>query len=325
MIKLFALNKKYKPFFDNEFSKKIFVSKGIIYTKNIFKADVLICPSKFGYAFKLGKILIWFGKKILVWTNEPRIDTTFKNFKKRNLYVMNVYSKDVFYTNTHFLGSYHYFPNDLGINLDNLLKNASSYLGFEQRKFCVALFEYKNPIDSRVFYNNKDISLNKVRQDLAIYFYKKGDCDILGSSWPKEIKITEESGYNIGVNNWWDRKMQILKNYKFNICIENTAFPHYCTEKIWHAIICGCLPIYTGDNTAIYETFPKDSFIDVSRFKSFDHLYDYLTKMTEEEFAYRYSKCYNVLLSEFRTTSPIENKIKILENVVKEIHSLANS
>lgn len=46
-------------------------------------------------------------------------------------------------------------------------------------------------------------------------------------------------------------KIRFIENYKFNICLENSDRLGYVTEKIFHSIIAGCLPIYWGgDNLA---------------------------------------------------------------------------
>ncbi|MEM6770055.1 MAG: glycosyltransferase family 10 [Bacteroidota bacterium] len=41
-------------------------------------------------------------------------------------------------------------------------------------------------------------------------------------------------------------KLALLHKYKFNLCPENTDAPGYVTEKLWHAIAAGCIPIYWG-------------------------------------------------------------------------------
>lgn len=41
-------------------------------------------------------------------------------------------------------------------------------------------------------------------------------------------------------------KLSYLKNFKFNICPENMDAADYCTEKIFDALRCGCIPIYAG-------------------------------------------------------------------------------
>lgn len=43
-----------------------------------------------------------------------------------------------------------------------------------------------------------------------------------------------------------DNKLEYLRNYRFNLCPENSDYPGYCTEKIFEAISSGCLPIYCG-------------------------------------------------------------------------------
>lgn len=43
-----------------------------------------------------------------------------------------------------------------------------------------------------------------------------------------------------------DDKSEYLKNYKFFICPENVSVQGYVTEKVFHAIGSGCVPIYNG-------------------------------------------------------------------------------
>jgi len=42
-------------------------------------------------------------------------------------------------------------------------------------------------------------------------------------------------------------KMDIISDYKFNICFENSIHPGYYTEKLLHAKVAGCIPIYYAD------------------------------------------------------------------------------
>lgn len=41
-------------------------------------------------------------------------------------------------------------------------------------------------------------------------------------------------------------KINFLSDYFFNICPENSWSPGYTTEKLYHAMITGCVPIYWG-------------------------------------------------------------------------------
>lgn len=45
-----------------------------------------------------------------------------------------------------------------------------------------------------------------------------------------------------------DNKAEFLKQYKFYICPENASVKGYVTEKVFHAIGSGCIPIYWGSN-----------------------------------------------------------------------------
>jgi hypothetical protein len=52
-------------------------------------------------------------------------------------------------------------------------------------------------------------------------------------------------------------KYDILKNYAFNLCPENSMHPGYYTEKIPEAIIAGCLPITWTDSNVSIDFNPK--------------------------------------------------------------------
>lgn len=43
-----------------------------------------------------------------------------------------------------------------------------------------------------------------------------------------------------------DNKAEFLKQYKFFICPENASVDGYVTEKVFHSIGSGCIPIYNG-------------------------------------------------------------------------------
>jgi hypothetical protein len=44
-----------------------------------------------------------------------------------------------------------------------------------------------------------------------------------------------------------DDKLRYLRNYRFNLCPENSSAKGYVTEKIFEAIASGCVPIYDGN------------------------------------------------------------------------------
>lgn len=54
-------------------------------------------------------------------------------------------------------------------------------------------------------------------------------------------------------------KWETLKEYRYNLVIENSDDEYYISEKIFDALICGCMPIYYG-NAKIFEVIPKEWF-----------------------------------------------------------------
>src|SRR5690606_36158489 len=57
-------------------------------------------------------------------------------------------------------------------------------------------------------------------------------------------------------------KILYLKNFKFNICPENSNAYGYVTEKVFHSIKSGCIPIYWGsDNSPEKNILNQDAII----------------------------------------------------------------
>ena len=52
-------------------------------------------------------------------------------------------------------------------------------------------------------------------------------------------------------------KNDILVKYKFNLCFENSSWPGYCTEKLFHAFYMKTIPIYWGSTTSNLDFNPK--------------------------------------------------------------------
>ena len=73
-------------------------------------------------------------------------------------------------------------------------------------------------------------------------------------------------------------KLDLISNYKFNICFENTLNPGYVTEKLLEAKIAGCIPIYWGDKKSEVD-FNKKCFINYADFESVNDLATYINKL----------------------------------------------
>ncbi|KLI14125.1 glycosyltransferase [Brachyspira hyodysenteriae] len=61
--------------------------------------------------------------------------------------------------------------------------------------------------------------------------------------------------------NFNDVKTEYLKDFKFNICPENTISDGYITEKLFDAFKSGCIPIYNGDDNIELDLVNKNALL----------------------------------------------------------------
>ncbi|MBQ2832679.1 glycosyltransferase family 10 domain-containing protein [Methanobrevibacter sp.] len=62
-------------------------------------------------------------------------------------------------------------------------------------------------------------------------------------------------------NKFNNDKLSFLKQYKFNICAENVEDDAYVTEKIFHSIMCNCIPLYAGGGNYLEPNILNDKAI----------------------------------------------------------------
>lgn len=73
----------------------------------------------------------------------------------------------------------------------------------------------------------------------------------------------------------------MIQNYKFAICYENIKNQNgYITEKIFDCFFAGCVPIYWGAKN-VTKHIPKECFIDMRDFSSFEEVYVLIKNMPE--------------------------------------------
>jgi FkbM family methyltransferase len=211
-----------------------------------------------------------------------------------SILVMNCFTADVYFTNHHFLSSSYY----LDINcLKNISKRKmfSAGLPKSERKIA-AIHSYRNAGKWNFKSDSYGIrSICNLRSCVALEGSIFGHVDIYGSNWPIKGISKEDSRW---VDDPWKIKMQHLKNYFFALCFENCIAPNYVTEKIWHAIAAGVLPIYyAGASHTIYRDFPKGSFIDFADFHDPISCWEFVDSISTEEYDRRLKLCIDVLES----------------------------
>lgn len=247
-------------------------------------------------------------KKFLIWTNEPRFAAYFDSIVKYpllpKLNILNVYTG--IYTH-----NYMWVPT-------NIKLTPLTEFEFKNRKV-VALMQYRNNRQKRSFkYKRKELDLSYLRTQIALEGHKLNMFDVYGKFWPKQLKKGEPSPGK----KRRQEKLERLQNYHFNLAFENTNWPYYCTEKIWDSIQGGCLPIYYGEDNAIYEDFPQNSFLDYCKFGDAGELFRYIQLMTPQEFIKRMNLCieaFNIASKNREYTGMSPLNIEATVNKIREI------
>lgn len=98
-----------------------------------------------------------------------------------------------------------------------------------------------------------------------------------------QVKLVDSGGSVLNnVGGKVANKVDFIKDYKFVISFENSAYEGYTTEKILEPIQAGCIPIYWG-NPLVNQDFNAGRFIDYNAFASEKELIDTLLKIDQNE------------------------------------------
>lgn len=120
-------------------------------------------------------------------------------------------------------------------------------------------------------------------------------CIVFNGRSPNRWEIIEKLKSYKGVHcygkpfgNWFygeDNKLQVISNYKFNICFENSIYPGYYTEKLIHAKTAGCVPLYWADHNC-KKDFNYASFINLYDFDDLDSFVDKIIYLDQNDSEY---------------------------------------
>lgn len=77
---------------------------------------------------------------------------------------------------------------------------------------------------------------------------------------------------------WMVAKLHFMKNYKFTVAFENASSVGYTTEKLYHPLLVGSIPVYWGDPRA-GEYFNPEAFINAHDFSTREQLVDYVLEV----------------------------------------------
>ena len=96
-----------------------------------------------------------------------------------------------------------------------------------------------------------------------------------------------------------ESKILTMSNYRFAIVTENCRLNGWVTEKLFDAWRAGCIPVYLGAPDITTYVHPG-TFVDASRFKSFEEMYDYISNMTPGEIE-MYASRINIYLRDMQS------------------------
>ncbi len=268
----------YTPFNEPQSLARL-ARDGIMLTNRLHQADLLVA-SRFR-SLRIPRMMYpW--KKCLLWTDEPRFVRYFGRrapgmFGLGDVHIMNAYTGDIFCDNFDVLGQ------TIDCRLEPVTEQSCPTLS--HRTIAVLATRFSMPLARE----GRNIDLLDLRAEIALAGHALGKVHVYGRRWPPGVAREDSRG-----EGWPERKLELLKQYHFNLCFENTIVPFYCSEKIWDSIRGGCLPIYYGDGTRIYDDFPPRSFIDYSQFDSPAALFEFVEQMTVVEFRRRLNLCIEV-------------------------------
>jgi len=127
---------------------------------------------------------------------------------------------------------------------------------------------YDNPdwlIPESYLYNDNEFTQKKKDKFCSIVYGKQIESRINAikniSSNYKKVDVFGKSNSNYYLPDGEKYKLDLISNYKFSLCYENSVTPGYHTEKLLHGKIAGNIPIYYGDKS-IGEDFNPDCFIN---------------------------------------------------------------
>lgn len=246
-------------------------------------------------------------RRYIIWCDEPLWSCIFQRFDISRvrvsslplseinipIEVMNCFTGDIFFSNYHFLNeSYHLSFKQL--SLASKRPRFHGALASSERRIA-AFLTYRNETKWKFEHSSGIRSLNILRTRVALEGKIFNKVDIFGQGWPLGLAIKDDR-YGSDGRDPFSVKLDDYRSYHFAWCPENTWAPYYVSEKIWHAIISGCLPIYyAGPQHTIYQDFPRNSFIDYFDFKDPIELFEFVDNISESEFNSRIALCFQSL------------------------------
>ena len=276
--------------------------------------------------------------KIIIYVNVPKSI----NFKKDKLYVLFLVENVKIWPRNKNQGIITRFDlvftwNDLLIDNINFFKFNLSY---SQENF---LFKTDNKRDKLLtaIYSKKyqKNSLYKNRLDLIKVLEDKKGFDLYGTDWDlfrfNLFPFTFFNRFNflkkimkpfmfkpVNYRGQIEDKLKLMSKYKFSLAFENNRFPGYITEKLFHPMMAGSIPVYLGaQNIKLH--VPENCYIDYEQFTTTNEFWDFIINMTEDDvMCYRRNIEKFLRSKNFKPFDSQSNAIFISRTIIKKYESI---
>jgi hypothetical protein len=159
-------------------------------------------------------------------------------------------------------------------------------------------FVENNPLHKRwpiwAYYNPQQLIVAK---NMAVFKEKKKFCCLVVSNGKATERIEffnrlsaykkVDSGgrFMNNIGGPIDNKMDFIKDYKFVISFENSAWPGYTTEKLIQPMLVNSIPVYWG-NPVVGKDFNTGSFINTTATSSFDAAIERIIELDKDDDKY---------------------------------------
>jgi len=125
---------------------------------------------------------------------------------------------------------------------------------------------------------------SKWRNDYIEELMKHIEVDQLGGCYSKTHSNISTTRKN---SDWEAKKLEFLRNshYKYILAFENNVAPDYVTEKVFHGLLIGLIPIYYGDR-AVFDYIPGNHSIIFAPDYTPQQLADYIKQIDNNDELY---------------------------------------
>lgn len=170
-----------------------------------------------------------------------------------------------------------------GLEPDMFERERFKKINIKERKFCNFIYSNDN--------NGKGAIL---RQEFCkeLMKYKKVDC-------PGRVLNNMTDAIEARDGNWYQGKLEFIKDYKFTIAFENISMPGMITEKLIQAFQVGTIPIYWGD-PEVGKMFNTKAFINCHDYNSWEEIIERIKEVDNDDEKYREMLLENPVLDSYK-------------------------